>query len=454
MTTTAETLLAAYETGLRGRPPQGLLPWGAVVERDGPLVRMHYGTHGTVDHRHGLPCDDLPRLVRRQRDVFAERGEPAEWKVHSHDAPELAEALCAAGFTPGRPRSLLVADLAEVAVDADIPAAGDVCSGTRIRSHLFGRDQGAERVRRLAAAAPEQRRPLAELEADGKARAVGPEMEVLALEGGGRVLDALWIEKVSGTDFASIGGLTGPRPDLLAAAASWAAGRRFSVRGPSTPRFLVAEAGGTLAPVYTAAGFHEVAQVVTYRWAPPGEPARERPAKQLLDDPEHDAIWKRFEKRFEVTYETAHRGITEPPGAVTWHLAAVDDRDDALLAEVEAVIARGIRRCGRPGDRLYCLKWYISGSRLDPTRTGGPGQPRWSAYAYLVDEPVIQVTADLRMGTYGNFQEASLCVFGADLVAEVEDDLTRLLGTVLRRDGRPVGNVWTFGPADPTGAVG
>jgi hypothetical protein len=37
-------------------------------------------------------------------------------------------------------------------------------------------------------------------------------------------------------------------------------------------------------------------------------------------------------------------------------------------------------------------------------------------------------------------------VFGPDLVAEVEAELTALLGTVLRRDGRPVGNVWSFGP--------
>ncbi|MEV6039801.1 DUF2716 domain-containing protein [Nonomuraea sp. NPDC052116] len=110
------------------------------------------------------------------------------------------------------------------------------------------------------------------------------------------------------------------------------------------------------------------------------------------------------------------------------------------------MVARGLRASARPGDRLYRLKWYVSGSRLDPTRVGGPGQPPWTSYAYLIDEHVIQVTEDLRMGTFGNWRETSLCVFGDELLAHVDDDLTGLLGTVLRRGGRPVGNVWSFGP--------
>ncbi|MBT2382403.1 DUF2716 domain-containing protein [Streptomyces sp. ISL-11] len=449
MTVTAGTLLAAYESQMRGRVPEGLhLPWGAVVERDGPLVRTHYGTHGTVDHSAGLDPDGLDELVRRQQEVFAARGEPVEWKVHSHDAPLLAESLRAAGFTPGAERSLLVADTTDTAGTTDLASAGVPGAGPRTRSWRADGHREKERIRGLAAAAAEQLRPLAELEADGTARVHTSEMEVLVLEGKGpRTQDALWIERVGGTDFAAIGGITGPRPELLAAAVEWASCRSFGFVLPGRRRSrLVAEADAALVPVHTAAGFQEISRVSTYRWAPPGEPARERPAEQLMSQPEHDEIWKRFEKRFEVTYETADGGIAEPPGSVTWHLADIDHRDDPLLAEVEKVIARGLRACGRHGDRLYHLKWYINGSRLDPTRVGGPGQPRWTGYAYLVDERVIQVTGDLRMGTYGDFREASLCVFGAELVARVQDELTDLLGTVLRRDGRPVGNVWSFGP--------
>ncbi|MFI1044517.1 DUF2716 domain-containing protein [Streptomyces griseoruber] len=431
---TVAELLSAHDGQLRGRVPPDLR-WGTVAVEDGPVVRVHHGTHAVVEHRE-LTGADLPDLVRRQQEECAARVEPLEWKVYSHDTPRLARALAEAGFTAGPARSLLVAET------AGLPAPQPPSS---VRQNWLGRSAAErETIRRLAAAAPGQRRPLSELVADGVGRVIGAEMNVLVLERHGRLVDEVWLERVPGTDFASVGGITGPRPELLHAAGQWAA------RGPwgrQAARYLVAEAGGELVDAHLAAGFQEIAEVTTYRWAPPGEPARERPAAQLLSDPEHDEIWERFKKRFEVTYETAYDGIAEPPGSVTWYMAAVDHtRRDPLLAEVEEVITRGLRACGRPGDRLYRLKWYISGSRCDPTRVGGPGQPRWPGYSYLVDENVIQVTADLRMGTHGNFVEESLCVFGADLVAEVEEDLTALLGTVLRRDGRPVGNVWSFGP--------
>jgi hypothetical protein len=438
VTDAAATLLTAYETQLRGRVPEGLpYAWGLVAEEDGPLVRVHYGTHGVVDHRDLAGVADLEGLVRRQQEVFAGRTEPVDWKVYAHDTPRLAETLRAAGFTPGPSRSLLLAHA------ADVPAPPDDDAEARTRIRPYWRGLGHEKresVQQLAAAAPEQRRPLGELAADGIARVEEADMNVLGVERDGNVVDAVWLERVAGTDFASIGGITAPHPELLHAAAAWAS------RGWSGKPLLVAEASGDLVPVHLAAGFQKAGRVTTYRWAPPGEPARERPAKQLLDDPEHDDVWKRFEERFQVTYETKAQGIAEPPGSVTWHMMAVETSRDPVLARVNDVIARGIRACARPGDRLYCLKWFISGSRSEPLRVGGPGRPPWTGWPYLVDEHIIQVTGDLRMGTFGNWQEDSLCVFGTDLVAEVEEELTDLLGTVLRRDGRPVGNVWTFGP--------
>ncbi|MGI5274407.1 DUF2716 domain-containing protein [Nonomuraea sp. CA-218870] len=430
-----EMLLSVFESQLRGLVPQDV-PWGAVVERDGSLVRTHYGTHGTVDHTDPAG-DDLAEVIRRQQDLFAARHEPIEWKVYAHDSPLLGESLRAAGFIPGPERSLLVADI------ADVPSPEVLRPGMRVRHRLSGE---RERLLSRAADAPEQRRPLSEMEADGMARGTGSEMEILVLEHDGRILDALWIERVGGTDFAAIGGITGPRRELLQAAAAWAEWRGLRVFRPRTPRYLVAEAPDSLVPAYVATGFHEIAQVSTYRWAPAGEPATDRATKQLLSDPEHDEIWKRFETRFEVTYETADRGIIEPPDSATWHLATVERSNDPLLTQVEEVIKRGIRASAQPGDRLYRLKWHISGSRTDPLRAGGLGEPRWASYAYLVDEHVIQVTEDLRMGTFGNWREASLCVFGEELLAHVDEELTALLGTVLRRGGRPIGNVWSFGP--------
>jgi hypothetical protein len=81
-------------------------PIGAVVERDGALVRTHYGT---VDHR-TLPESGLDGLIVGQREAFAARDEPVTWTIYAHDTPaDLPVRLLTAGFTPGRERAVLVA---------------------------------------------------------------------------------------------------------------------------------------------------------------------------------------------------------------------------------------------------------------------------------------------------------------------------------------------------------
>ncbi|MFE2914121.1 DUF2716 domain-containing protein [Kitasatospora indigofera] len=435
---TAEALLAAYDSQLRGRVPEGV-PAGVVVECDGPLVRTHFGTHGIIDHS-AFESDGTEELIRRQQRVFAARCEPVEWKIHSTDPPWLAQSLQSAGFAPGPERVVLAANV------TDVLPLGPLKPGYRTDSGLRG-SWGAGRILNMAASAPEQRRPLAEVLADGLSGPKGSQIATMTLARDGALLDFLWLEWVGGTEFLAIGGITGPRPELLGRAAAfaswWNSGPLFPDR---KPRHLVAEASGSLVALYIEAGFHEIARVRTYRWAPPGEPAGDRPVAFPVPEPEGDDIWRRFEAHFDVTYKTADRGIAEPEASAAWHMADIDGPDDPLLAEVEDVIARGIRACARPDDRLYRLKWSVTSSRMDPNRVGRPGQPRWMGYAYLVDEHVIQVTDDLRMGTFGNWREASLCVFGDDLLAQVDQELTDLLGTVLRRAGRPVGNIWSFGP--------
>lgn len=90
----------AYAAQVRGRVPEWPPP-GTVVERDGPLVRTHYGTHGThgtvgtvgtVGHRPLTHTGrgELAELVRRQQEAFGARSEPVRRKVHGADPPGLA----------------------------------------------------------------------------------------------------------------------------------------------------------------------------------------------------------------------------------------------------------------------------------------------------------------------------------------------------------------------------
>jgi len=94
-----DELLGAYDAEVRAAVPR----WpevGSVVVQDGPVVRTHFGSHGTVEHRDMLDVD-VAEVIVRQQVAFAERGEPAEWRVLAHDrTPGLVVALVAAGFRP------------------------------------------------------------------------------------------------------------------------------------------------------------------------------------------------------------------------------------------------------------------------------------------------------------------------------------------------------------------
>src|SRR5205814_10464590 len=92
------------------------VPEGWRVERDGPVHRMFMGrSGGFVGYRSvaDLAADELDALIARQRDIFAARGEPVEWKWHSHDLPaDLPDRLGKAGFEPAE-RETVVVGLAE-----------------------------------------------------------------------------------------------------------------------------------------------------------------------------------------------------------------------------------------------------------------------------------------------------------------------------------------------------
>jgi hypothetical protein len=111
--------LAAYDAQLRDRVPE-LLPSGVTVERDGPLLRfLGLAGRGFVVYRDmgGLEGAELDELISRQVEVFAERGEPFEWKPHGHDPPnDLSQRLHAAGFVQEEPETIVIAPAADIAV--------------------------------------------------------------------------------------------------------------------------------------------------------------------------------------------------------------------------------------------------------------------------------------------------------------------------------------------------
>jgi hypothetical protein len=207
---------------------------------------------------------------------------------------------------------------------------------------------------------------------------------------------------------------------------------------------VLAEADGALRAALERAGFQTITTATTYHWAPPLPPAAARPVRSLFRDAEHTALWDRFTAEFDFRPSTVtFPSIVEPPASVTWRLDALDSPAGTAADELESTIERGLRACVPPGEPLYWLDWQHVGRRFDHGRVGNPGQPPWPGGAYPDGDYYLYVTADLRLGTFGHPWEYTVCVFGTELLAQVEGDLTEMLGTPLRHGHSNTGNAVT-----------
>jgi hypothetical protein len=76
--TTVSALLTAYDEQMRGVQPEP--PAGVRYERDGPLLRVVGEYRGYISGPRdvGVRGPELDRLIARQRDLFARRGEAVE----------------------------------------------------------------------------------------------------------------------------------------------------------------------------------------------------------------------------------------------------------------------------------------------------------------------------------------------------------------------------------------
>jgi GNAT superfamily N-acetyltransferase len=145
-------VLAAYDEQIRQRPtpdvPDG---W---VERDRGVVRCISGTSGWNGVTwSALEDTDADAVIAAQVSRFAEIAHAWEWKHYSYDRPrDLADRLVAAGFDRGPAEALLVADLAELRLDASPPTGVElrgvldeegVDAMVSVHDEVFGEDHSA-----------------------------------------------------------------------------------------------------------------------------------------------------------------------------------------------------------------------------------------------------------------------------------------------------------------------
>lgn len=264
----AAVLLASYDAQLRAGIPDPL-PEGVRVERDGPLVRfIGWGHGGAIAYRDldGIEGAELDELIARQVRVFADRGEPFEWKLHGHDRPaDLSERLIAKGFVPEDVETVVIAPVTAIAGEVLLP------DGVSLREVSERTD--LDRIGAMEEAIWHDDRAgwLSDgLEAE---QVVDPDaITIVVAQAADGFVSAGWVRFVSGTDFATLWGggtLPGWRRRgiyraLVAYRANLAAARGF--------RYLQVDASSESRPILEQLGFIAVTTTTPFTWTPPAAP--------------------------------------------------------------------------------------------------------------------------------------------------------------------------------------
>ncbi len=259
-----DDLLRAYDEQMRGISHSGRA--GLIIERDGPLLRVAGQFRGFVTGPRdlGVQGPELDALIERQRDYFAARGEPVEWKTRGHDLPvDLPDRLRAVGFLPQDRETIVVGIAARMAADPVLPdgvtlhrvtGEADFRAIGAMESQVWGQDWSflADDLTERSAVAPD-------------------DLAVFAVcdNATGQVVSAAWIVFYPGTDFAGLwGGSTvqawrsrGIYRALIAARARLAAAHGT--------RYLQVDASDDSAPILRRLGFRAITTTTPYVWTPP-----------------------------------------------------------------------------------------------------------------------------------------------------------------------------------------
>ncbi|WP_377268583.1 GNAT family N-acetyltransferase [Peterkaempfera sp. SMS 1(5)a] len=260
--TDIEGLLAAYDEQMRGAVPTP--PAGVGYEQDGPLLRVVGQFRGLVTGPPdpGVRGAELDRLIARQRDYFAARGEAVEWKLRGHDRPaDLTDRLRAAGFVPEAQETVLIGRADELAGEPVVP------DGVVLRQVSDDRDM--RRIAALESTVWGQDMSWIGDDLSARISASPDEIAVLIAEAEGEVVCAAWLVLREGTEFAGLwGGSTLPawRGRGIYRALVTARARLALARGVT---YLQVDASDDSSPILRRLGFHAVTTTTPYVWTPP-----------------------------------------------------------------------------------------------------------------------------------------------------------------------------------------
>jgi hypothetical protein len=149
-----------------------------------------------------------------------------------------------------------------------------------------------------------------------------------------------------------------------------------------------------------------------------------------LSGAEEDEIWDRFCLRFAFRASVrpdAWPGIREPSPFVTWAIpdpwpaAATDELHACALAAFRAVLGHG--------ERMFALDWQHPCWWFAPHES----VERWEVPVLPNGDYFIFLSPELEWGWFGHPWEQSICVFGAPLIAALDQNPPAMFSRILRQ---------------------
>jgi GNAT superfamily N-acetyltransferase len=256
-----EAVRAAYDAQIRRRtePDEP----GAVIEPDEGVLRwVAPGSQTSRIDWSALTDETADQVIDAQRDYFARRGTPVEWKYYDYDQPaDLPARLVAAGFQPDEEETMLVAEAAAIDPAVALPPGvrlvpvndeAGVAATMAVHDLAFTEHPSPELGKRLLT----QFRDTPEL------------LHMVVAMAGDEPVSAARIEFIPGTDFAGLwGGGTVPAwrgKGIFRALVAYRAG----LAAEAGYRYLQVDALPTSRPILQRLGFQEVARTTPYVFTP------------------------------------------------------------------------------------------------------------------------------------------------------------------------------------------
>ena len=164
----------------------------------------------------------------------------------------------------------------------------------------------------------------------------------------------------------------------------------------------------------------------------------------ILTDKEQNEIWDRFYKDFSFRPSTAKRdfpGISEPTPSVTFDISNIYcDKAFALNKNLQENFLKVFQNITNNDDWIYALEWQSSCYKFFPHKPfdlvchyEGCSEPMEWIIPILPDgDYYIFLTQDLKSGVFGHPWEKTMCIFGENLLQELNQNMPKIFGKPIR----------------------